>query len=162
MNDPDLNRQEAMEELNRHGINGMHVYLIDVFPLIEMMWADGYVQQIEIAILDQFLSNHVDAINEQAGYTVLEHKDAHAFIAPLIETQPNAQWLREVRLLIPALRFNSQDPEVNREARESLLGVCLDIAAGAVTQYPYELSERINAAEKRCFFDIMNTFGCGC
>ncbi|MEZ5584034.1 MAG: hypothetical protein R3F37_16000 [Candidatus Competibacteraceae bacterium] len=162
MNEPSMSRQEAMEELSQHGINGIHVYLIDVFPLIEMMWADGQVQQIEIAILDQFLTGHVDAINQQAGYTVLENKDAQAFVAPFIQAQPDAQWLRAVRLLIPPLRFNSQDPEVNRAVRESILGVCLDIAAGAVTQYPYELTERINADEKRCFFDILYTFGCGC
>jgi len=162
MNVPDMSRQEALEELSQHGISGTQVYLIDVFPLLEMMWADGQVQQIEIAILDQFLANHVDAINKQTGYVVLEHKDAHAFIAPLIETQPDAQWLREVRLLIPPLRFNSENPEANRKAREAILGVCLDVAAGAVKQYPYELTERINADEKRCFFDILDTFGCGC
>ncbi|MEE4378930.1 MAG: hypothetical protein V2J55_15665 [Candidatus Competibacteraceae bacterium] len=162
MNDPDMSRQEVLEELSQHGISGAHVYLIDVFPLLEMMWADGQVQQIEIAILDQFLAKHVDAINERVGYIVIEHKDAHDFIAPLIETQPDTQWLREVRLLIPPLRFNSEKPEENRKAREFILGVCLDIAAGAVKQYPYELTERINADEKRCFFDILDTFGCGC
>jgi hypothetical protein len=162
MKDPGMSRQEAMEELNRHGISGTHVYLIDVFPLIEMMWADGQVQQIEIAILDQFLTRHVDEINQRAGCAVLEYKEAHAFVAPLIATQPDTLWLREVRLLIPPLRFSSPDPEVNKAARESILGVCLDIAAGAVTQYPYDLNERINAEEKRCFFDILDTFGCWC
>jgi hypothetical protein len=160
MNDYSIDRQEAMDELNRNGIWGAQIYLIDVIPLIEMIWADGHIQQIEVALLDQFIERHVAMINEHAGYTVLTLEDAHAFVAKLLEQRPDPQWLRQLRLLIPALRFSSPDPEVNKAVWRSILSSCLDIAASAVKSYPYEIDERINPDEKRCFFDILESFGC--
>jgi hypothetical protein len=47
-------RQRAIDELEQHGIRGPNVYLIDIIPLIEMIWADGRVQEGELEILRTF------------------------------------------------------------------------------------------------------------
>lgn len=34
-------REETIEKLRGYGIEGPLIYLIDIIPLIEMLWADG-------------------------------------------------------------------------------------------------------------------------
>ena len=55
-------RKEALKKLSRYGIEGAYVYLIDVIPLIEMVWADGTAQDSEIAIIDAYLHEQVAMI----------------------------------------------------------------------------------------------------
>ncbi|MCP5419446.1 MAG: TerB family tellurite resistance protein [Gammaproteobacteria bacterium] len=160
MNNILIERQDAMDELKRQGIVGSHVYLIDIIPLIEMIWADGHVHQIEVALLDQFIERHVNKINEMAGHPVLNLDEAQTFATKLLEQRPDPEWLRNLRLLIPPLRFTSPDFESNKTVWRSIVSSCLDIAASAVKNYPYEIDERINSEEKQCFFDILDTFGC--
>ena len=45
----------------------------------------------------------------------------------------------------------------NAVFRESLLAACLDIASSCVTRYPYDLCERFELAEKRYFFNILES-----
>jgi len=45
----------------------------------------------------------------------------------------------------------------NNALRGSLLAACLDIASSSVIEYPYGLGERFNPAEKRCFFEILES-----
>jgi hypothetical protein len=44
MTKPKMMRRDAIAELAKHGIKGAQIYLIDLIPLIEMMWADGRIQ----------------------------------------------------------------------------------------------------------------------
>jgi hypothetical protein len=46
---------DAIEELERFGITGAQIYLIDLIPLIEMIWADGKAQDAEVSILADYL-----------------------------------------------------------------------------------------------------------
>jgi hypothetical protein len=48
-------RSEVIEELRSYNIKGPEVYMIDIIPLIEMIWADGIVQKEEISLLYDFL-----------------------------------------------------------------------------------------------------------
>ena len=63
----DLLYEEAIEELESYGITGAQIYLIDLIPLIEMIWADGKAQGAEISLLADFLKKHVEHINALAG-----------------------------------------------------------------------------------------------
>ena len=63
----DLLYEEAIEELESYGITGAQIYLIDLIPLIEMIWADGKAQGSEISLLADFLKRHVEHINALAG-----------------------------------------------------------------------------------------------
>jgi len=62
-------RQEAVEDLSMFGIEDPKTYLVDMIPLAEMIWADGEVQESEFAILDEYLHERVQQINEMAGYS---------------------------------------------------------------------------------------------
>ncbi|WP_446011489.1 hypothetical protein [Candidatus Electrothrix sp.] len=49
-----ISRKNAVKALEDFGITGEQVYLIDLIPLIEIMWADGQIQKGEIAVLEDY------------------------------------------------------------------------------------------------------------
>jgi hypothetical protein len=156
-NTPLRNRQEAIAALAAHNITGAQVYLIDLVPLIEMMWADGKVQSAEVELLENFATVHLKRINHAVGHEALTADSLDRFIKRFTEQRPDAQLLETIRALLPKVRLSSSDELGNQALRESLLAWCLDIAAASTTEYPYGMNERFCAAEKRCFFEILNT-----
>lgn len=148
---------EAIEELERFGITGAQIYLIDLIPLIEMIWADGKAQGAEISLLADYLKKHVDRINNLAGYPALDLEEAKAFVTKFLKHRPDPQLLAALRALIAPLRLQSSDPVACDQLKESLLAACLDIASSSVTQYPYGLHDRFTPQEKRCFFEILQS-----
>jgi len=91
---------EAVEELERFGITGAQIYLIDLIPLMEMIWADGKAQGAEISLLADYLKKHVDRINNLAGYPALDLEEAKAFVTKFLKTRPDPQLLAALRALI--------------------------------------------------------------
>ena len=71
-------RKEAIEDLSMFGIEEPQAYLVDIIPLVEMFWADGEVQESELAILDEYLHERVRQINEMAG-AAIDFQGAQAF-----------------------------------------------------------------------------------
>lgn len=154
---PQMNREEAVERLKAHGIRGAQIYLIDIIPLIEMIWADGHVQDSEVAILDSFVKEHVARINKMAGYEVLTMDAAKTFVERFLKERPNSELLKTLRSLIAPIRMTCSDEKLKDVFRDTLLASCLDIASSCVTEYPYKLCDRFNPAEKRCFFEILES-----
>jgi hypothetical protein len=150
-------RKEALKKLSRYGIEGAFVYLVDVIPLIEMVWADGIAQDSEIAIIDAYLHEHVNHINMMADSNILSFEDAHDFISGFLSTKPDPEFLKALRSMVAPVRLSTSDMDFNNAVRESLLATCMDIASSAASQYPHKLSERFDPAEKRCFFEILDT-----
>jgi len=152
-----ISRQAALAELKRFGITGEQVYLIDFIPLIEMLWADGQVQAGEVAILDDYIDKHVSCVNKQAGCKVLETGKAQEFVNRFLTNRPSPEIMQTLRGFVKPVRLSAADERDNQKLRESLLHTCMDIASSAVTEYPYQLQERFNPAEKRCFFRILES-----
>jgi hypothetical protein len=153
----EMTRQEAIDRLHDFGIQGEQVYLIDLIPLVEMIWSDGIAQRGEIAIFDAYLEQHVTRINQLAGYNMLTIDIAQQFVKRFLSDRPSEKLLQTLRSLIPPLRLASSDDEGNEKLRSSLLQGCLDIAASSVTHYPYESVERFCSSEKQCWFEIFDT-----
>ncbi len=152
-----LTRKEAIEELRKYGIEGSQIYLIDLIPLIEMLWADGQAQIGEIVILSEYIPRHVEHVNRIAGCEVLTIESAQAFVKQFLQKRPNSELLRTLRSLITPVRLSGSDTDANKALRESLLAACLDIASSSVIEYPYKHHERFNLEEKRCFFEILDS-----
>lgn len=150
-------RKKALDILKKHKISGANVYLIDMIPLIEMIWADGRAQEAEINILENYLEHHVNHINIIAGYEALTFEESRKFVLGFLSTRPDPELLKTLRELIPSIRLSSSDQEANELLQQSLLAVCLDIAASCVSTYPFGLSERFDPREKRCLFDILES-----
>jgi hypothetical protein len=155
---PESLRQRAIDELEQHGIRGPNVYLIDIIPLIEMIWADGKVQEGELEILKDFLHEHVSRINRVAGYEVLTYEKARDFVVGFLRQRPPPELLKTLRSLIVPLRMASSEDAANRSLRNCLLAACLDIAASCVLKYPYGIGDRFNPEEKTCLFEILDSF----
>ena len=149
--------EEAIEELGHFGISGAQVYLIDLIPLIEMIWADGKAQDAEVSILADYLKKHVKHINAMAGYEALSLEAAKAFVTQFLEKRPDPQLLATLRSFIAPVRLATSDPDKREKLKASLLAACLDIASSSVTDYPYELHDRFNPDEKNCFFEILES-----
>lgn len=153
----DLLYEEAIEELIRYDITGAQVYLIDLIPLIEMIWADGKAQDAEVSLLAEYLKMHVKHINDMAGYKALHLDEAKAFVTKFLKNRPDPQLLATLRSFIAPVRLKSSDPVKCAELKDSLLAACLDIASSSVIEYPYGLHERFTTEEKRCFFEILQS-----
>lgn len=146
---------DAIQRLSSFGIKDQHVYLIDLVLLCEMAWADGKIQDAERDVLFGHLNRHVDGINRLAGCTVIDHKTARDFVRTFIDNRPDPLLLEEIRQLIPTVRLHNNTPEDANRIRIEILNGCLDIAASAVTTYPYGLTERFTAEEKECYHAIV-------
>ena len=151
-------REEILEQLQSFGITGKNVYFIDYIPLIEMMWADGQTQQEELDIFFLFLEKHVQHLNQMAGYDAFELQDAVEFVARFLKERPSPEILESLRNLAACSGLHLANQQQRTLFEKSLLARCLDIASSSVTEYPSGLQERFTAAEKHCFFEILDTF----
>jgi hypothetical protein len=153
----DLLYDDVIEELKNYGITGAQVYLIDLIPLIEMIWADGKAQGEEVKLLADYLKKHVKHINDIAGYKALSMDEAMAFVKKFLKTRPDPELMATLRSFIAPVRLNSSDPDKSEKLKESLLAACLDIASSSVLDNPHGLHDRFTSDEKRCFFEIMQS-----
>jgi hypothetical protein len=156
-NEKILNRQQIINDLSSFGIHDKAVYLIDIIPLIEMIWADGKAQKGEIALLEEFLKKHVAHINELAGCEVLTYDFAREFAMKLLVSRPDPALLKMLRSYIEPVRLAGSDREQSKIFKDSLLAACLEIAASSVVKYPYGIHDRFNDKEKKCFFCILDS-----
>lgn len=102
-----LDRQEALDFLASLGIEKEKIHLIDLVPLIEMIWADGKVQPGELVILKRWLHKHVEHINQMAGYKIIRLSDAMAFAQRFLIRQPKQGLLKKIRHCIGPVRMHT-------------------------------------------------------
>ena len=57
-------REHIIEDLEKYDIKNEEIYLIDIIPLIEMIWADGMVQKCEVDILYDYVKNSLKRIKK--------------------------------------------------------------------------------------------------
>lgn len=145
---------EAINKLKQLGIRDEKIYLIDLILLIEMIWADGQAQESEVAILENYLEQHIANVNKRAGCKVLCLQDAKEFVQPYIEKCPCDKTIKNLRELVGPVRLMVKDDKENNKLKEQLLCVCIDIASIATTEYPYPSNGRFDENEKKCFFNI--------
>jgi len=157
----ELSREQALKELETaHGISGEQIYLLPVVPLIEMLWADGVNQGDEVLLVYDFVSKHIALINTLAdGQEVLDMAQAKTFLDPMIEDYPPEGLLRALRALANEVVFDYSDETSKQEMRERILDYCMDIAAAAVTHYPYNKRDRFVAEEKILLRELCEELG---
>jgi len=152
-----ISRMDAIEELKKYQIKGADVYLIDIIPIIEMIWADGMAQKNEIKIFYNYLKKHVAKINIMAGYTLLTIEKTKKFLKRFMDKRPDPDLMRTLRKLIEPVRLNTSDKKAVNLLKSSLLATCLDIASSSIRQYSDGVKDRFDLDEKRCFFEILET-----
>lgn len=99
-----ITRQQVLDTLNAHGIRGPEVYLLDVVPLVELAWADGVVQPQERALILSFVEHLLIKLRAEAGFDVISHTRALAFVDRLTTTRPGrlefTVWLQCLKTLL--------------------------------------------------------------
>ena len=100
-------RAAALEELKRFGIRGPNVYLIDLIPLIEMIWADGKAQQAELSHLETFVRHHVERINTMAEQQQLSYSAAYQFLSGFLEERPDPSLMKTLRSFVAPVRLST-------------------------------------------------------
>lgn len=151
-----MTRDEAIRRLEQYGIEGAEVYLIDIIPLIEMMWADGSIQKAELSLFEDYLERHVERVNGLAGETVLSSECAVGFVRRFLRTRPDPDLMRTLRSFIPSLRTDNAD-QVNA-IKSSLLAACLELAASSPSPLPYADPSTFDPDERKCFFELLDSF----
>ncbi len=150
--------REAVAELEKIGITGADIYLIDLLPLIDMIQADGRKQDQELAILELYKSHRIDDINRQAGHQILSDETVRNFINRFLAQPPDEKVMRTVRSLLSSVLLSSSDEEHNNALKNSLLATAIDIGASNVEIYPYpdgRYDMRFNLDEKKIFMSLL-------
>lgn len=130
------------------------IYLLPLIPLIEVMWADGVTQPAEISIFYECLTRHLaDLYNQADGEEVISIAATEKFVGDLLNTRPDPEKLHRLRDLSVQLLNLSHDAKLNR----SVLDSCLDLAAIAVTRYPYERRDRVMSLEKHVLHELFQS-----
>jgi len=150
-------REHAIDDLEKYGIKNEEIYLIDIIPLIEMIWADGMVQKCEVDILLDYVKNSLNRIGKMAGHEFISKKQASDFIKRFLKDRPDPQLLEALRTFVTPIYFASTNTQFKEQIKNSILQSCLDIAASCTTGYPYGLRERFDHDEKQTFFEILET-----
>lgn len=151
---------DALETLvGEFGLTPEAVYLLPLMPLIEVMWADGVTQPAELSIFYECLTRQLaDLCNQADGEEVISIAEAEKFAADLLNTRPDPEKLHRLReLSVQLLNLPSDD-----KLRRNVLDRCLDVAAIAVTRYPYEHRDRVMLAEKRVLHELFHSLNLTC
>lgn len=155
---PKLDRQAILYELvHTHGLDPLDYYLLPLMPLMEICWADGRVQQAEASLLLDFTRRWLNLLQRDAdGETVVEASQAQRFIDRFMRVPPDREEITRLReLAINMLELNSDEQRVKQNER-TVLEYCIDIAAAAVKDYPYEIRGRVMHEEKDLLLELMH------
>lgn len=134
-----------------------HIYLLDLVPLIEVVWADGENQESEMAIVKEITQKHVAELSQLAdGVEILSAQDVTDFLEKFLHNPPPAGMLKELREI--AIQWWNETGQTHKKA-EAIIDYCLDIAAACVATYPYRFNERIMEQEKALIKEIAVALG---
>ena len=145
--------------LASYNLEENHIYLLELIPLIEMIWAEGKNKTPEINILYHFTIEHLARLNRDSNSVeVISEDEVNRFIDRFIHERPDPQMLKDLRDVC-AIRISEKTDEADRQAsREAILNYCIDIAAACASQYPYKFNERIVAEEKKLLIELFAAF----
>lgn len=145
--------QQRFDQLaQEYDLKPADFYLLDLIPLIEMMWIDGKNQAGELKILYQFVIEHIALLDQAAGMEVVSIDEANDFLDRFAHSKPSPHLLNELRQLVTGSETASDQRKLN------ILEYCLDISAACVSTYPYKNRERIMTLEKQFLLKLMEEF----
>jgi len=139
-----VNIQQEFELLSREfDLKPADFYFLDLIPLIEMIWADGYNQASELALLYKFTIEHIATLDRKSGIPFASVEDANDFLDRFAHQKPPAGLLEKLRKLAGnSLKENAS------QRQQNILNYCMDIAAACALKYPFGMQERIVESEK--------------
>jgi phenylpyruvate tautomerase PptA (4-oxalocrotonate tautomerase family) len=138
------------ELLERYDLKPQHAYLLELIPLIEVMWVDGRNQRKEADIIHQITEKHVSELNRLVeGITVISNQDAQDFLNRFLHTRPSEGLLTELRELTVVWL---EDKAKIDDKGDTIMGYCLDIAAACASTNKFD--DRIVEQEKQLLKEL--------
>ena len=135
--------------LRQYHLSDYHVYLLDLIPLITMVWADGKNQEAELAIVQQFATTHLANLAKQSeGLLPVSVEATNEFINRFTRTPPSEDMLNDLNTLCIERLSDHRNIQYSKAQADQIMDFCLDIAAACAKNYPYEYDERIVRKEK--------------
>lgn len=154
-----MSRTDTLDHIVRtYRLDDTHVYLLELVPLLEMMWADGLNQPSEMRIIYSFAIEHAARLSKAAyGQEVISDKQINAFLDRFAHVRPPGGLLRDLRQIVWELLGDGAHGD-NPTSQRSLLDVCIDIAA-ACDQAPgrWPAGSRVVEQEKALMLELMQT-----
>jgi hypothetical protein len=155
----DDNMAAINQLLKQHGLYDNHVYLLELIPLIQMMWADGKNQEEEIAILNRFAMQHLARLSRlNDGVMPISVEATNEFLKRFTQSPPSDDLLDDLKSLCIGRLTEKSDASKAQFQADNIINFCIDIAAACAEQYPYEFDERIVIEEKRVLRNLMQEF----
>jgi len=153
MNQLVLNRLET-----EFGLKPSDYFLLELVPLIEMIWADGDNQVSELRLLYDFAIRHVAALDRvtNGGVTVTAEQ-VNDFLDRFAHAPPPPGFLNALREFVYGELL--VEPHERIHNHQTVLRYCVDIAAAAVRVYPFGLRERVLECEKALLEELFETIG---
>jgi hypothetical protein len=151
-------RECALERLRRFGVEGKRIYLIDLIPLIEMIWAGGRIVSEPIELLYQYANRHLCHINAMAGYLLLTTTDATNLAAPYLTSRPDMAVIKRIRECIVPVRLGETRNDYGDMIMNRIMSACREILSMSVTKVHLELQHVHCSEEIDMYLDIMKTF----
>jgi hypothetical protein len=153
-----MDREDVLHRIEHEfGLPRETVFFLHLVPLLEVLWADGKSQEAERALVYDYSMNLQRAWAKEAGTEVVSDQALHDFFTRFLHQRPDAATLRGLRDLLLALPIRADSaPELSLD---TVLDYCLDIAASAVTHYPYGLHDRVTAPEKTLIKELVRQIG---
>jgi len=151
---------QVSQFLRQYHLEEQHVYLLELIPLIKMIWADGQKQPAEVSILKRFTMNHLATLAARnEGVMPVTVETTNLFMDRFLGSEPSKTMLDDLnRLCVNRLR-NHSDLEFSRGRAQEIIDFCIDIAAACAADYPYEFNERIVEQEKTTLKNLIKEFG---
>ncbi|KZZ35330.1 MULTISPECIES: hypothetical protein [unclassified Oleiphilus] len=130
--------------IERYDLKPQHTYLLELVPLIEVMWADGRNQSKEVSIIHEITEKHVAQLNSLVeGVTVVSKEDTREFLNRFLHVRPSEGLLSEIReLTIDWLKETGKA----QDKGDSILSYCIDIAAACASTDKFD--DRVVEQEK--------------
>ncbi|MDX1343573.1 MAG: hypothetical protein R3227_14495 [Reinekea sp.] len=150
---------QVSQFLRQYQLQDQHVYLLELIPLIKMIWADGSNQEAEIDILKRFAMNHLAVLSSRnEGVLPISVEATNDFMNRFIHAEPSQQMLDDLNALCAQRLKGHSDLTFSRSRAEEILNFCIDIAAACAAHYPYEFDERIVEQEKKILKELVQQF----
>lgn len=155
--------------LAQHELPQSFIYLAPIFPIVQVMWADGRNQMPERARLQLMLEAHCIALSELVdGIELVSKADREKFDLMFVASKPDFDLLNDFGEMAAELlakeQFESPSNEGNGalDSKDRLIGACMEIAAACAMNYPSPENEltqrRIVDEERKLIVNVVKLF----
>jgi hypothetical protein len=151
---PDTFSSFAQKLTQQYNLKPIDIYLLDLVPLIELIWADGERQESEIQILMSFVDEMLALFKMQELDDCISRDDIIEFIDRYIHVRPAPGLLAELRTMAIELANKRSDSSRNLD----IISYCMDVAAASInsTALSDEKVSRIAKEEKTLLINIIS------